>query len=219
MMQYVLHIDTSAAHALVMLSVDEDISSIQSIHNPFDQSAQINGMIERVLQEGDIQWHQLAAVSVVNGPGSYTGLRVGLATAKAIAFALQIPLILHHKLLLMLDQVDHDAIGIIHARVGEVYAAAKKHNMIAIQPKHMFWQELEQFLSANTGLTIVAEEPILNLCASFAQPKLLITEDQPYQKEHLIQRSLQRIERREFDELFYAAPFYLKQAYTTTPKK
>jgi tRNA threonylcarbamoyladenosine biosynthesis protein TsaB len=68
--------------------VDELINNAQNEHAAF-----LHPAIERICIENNITLADFKAVSVINGPGSYTGLRVGLAAAKGICFAVQLPLI------------------------------------------------------------------------------------------------------------------------------
>jgi tRNA threonylcarbamoyladenosine biosynthesis protein TsaB len=92
-MSYLLHINTALEKAHIGLSDGEKViaareSAVQKEHGSFLQPA-----IKEICDESGISLNKIAAVSVVNGPGSYTGLRVGLAAAKGICFALDKPLI------------------------------------------------------------------------------------------------------------------------------
>jgi tRNA threonylcarbamoyladenosine biosynthesis protein TsaB len=92
-MSYLLHINTALEKAHIGLSDGKQIlaareNAIQKEHGAFLQPA-----IKDICSETGITLENIAAVSVVNGPGSYTGLRVGLSAAKGICFALNKPLI------------------------------------------------------------------------------------------------------------------------------
>lgn len=204
-----------------MLSKGSQILAIRIIQNAHDQSAQINPMMAGAMQEANITWSDIDALSVVNGPGSYTGLRVGLATAKAIAFAHDIPLMLHHKLTLMLATVppDESALALIHAREGEVFAAAQTKGDIFLEPQHLFINDLLQFLQAHPAISLVAERQLLESFEAPGHPTVILEADAAIPHQVLVQQALKRYERADFDELMYATPFYLKQAFTTTPKK
>lgn len=89
----ILHIDTATGDALVSVSESENVicsatNSDQKSHASFLQPA-----IKEILNKSDLPLHTLDAVSVTSGPGSYTGLRVGMASAKGLCYALKIPLI------------------------------------------------------------------------------------------------------------------------------
>ena len=90
---YILQINTAFNEASIGIGlngllVDESINTTQQEHAGFLQPA-----IQELCKRTGIGLKTLAAVSVMNGPGSYTGLRVGLAAAKGICYALKIPLI------------------------------------------------------------------------------------------------------------------------------
>ena len=99
-MSYLLNIDTCSETAVICISnngnpVNKAISNIRN-HATFIHSA-----ISNLMKESEISFGDLDAIAVTEGPGSYTGLRIGMASAKGLAFALDIPLITVNTLLLM----------------------------------------------------------------------------------------------------------------------
>ncbi|NDF99790.1 MAG: tRNA (adenosine(37)-N6)-threonylcarbamoyltransferase complex dimerization subunit type 1 TsaB, partial [Chitinophagia bacterium] len=92
-MALLLHIDTALEVASVALSADEQCvgSLTNAIQN--DHAAWLHTAIDELLKKYNYAMCDLDAVSVTTGPGSYTGLRVGLSTAKGICYALQKPLL------------------------------------------------------------------------------------------------------------------------------
>lgn len=97
-MALILNIDTATEHASVCLSEDGKLLAIESNPNQKDHAAFIQPAIQKLLQAKGFKLQDVDAVSVSNGPGSYTGLRVGLSTAKGISYALDKPLILINTL-------------------------------------------------------------------------------------------------------------------------
>ncbi len=92
-MAFILQIDTSTESALVSLSQDENVlhyetNNIQKEHASFIQPA-----IQSIVSYCKISLREIDAIAIVIGPGSYTGLRVGLASAKGLCFGLQKPLL------------------------------------------------------------------------------------------------------------------------------
>lgn len=92
-MNYIIHINTALENAFVGISHEDVIlaerrNPIQMEHASFVQPA-----IKEMMDECSIPWQEVKAVSVIIGPGSYTGLRVGLAAAKGICYAWNIPII------------------------------------------------------------------------------------------------------------------------------
>jgi tRNA threonylcarbamoyladenosine biosynthesis protein TsaB len=92
-MNYLLHINTALEKGSVCLSGNGELlqqltSEIQKEHASFIQPA-----IDKILKQQKITPRELSAVAIIAGPGSYTGLRIGMATAKGLCYALRLPLI------------------------------------------------------------------------------------------------------------------------------
>ncbi len=103
-MALLLSIETSTATCSV--AIHEDGRLLHSINNDVPQSAssQLAVMINKAFEVTKIIPHQIQGVVVASGPGSYTGLRIGIATAKGICFALKVPLIAINTLQLLAYQ-------------------------------------------------------------------------------------------------------------------
>src|SRR6476661_7599128 len=127
-MAYILHIDTSSNTGIAMLAKDGVPVSTRLHDNSREHAAVINGMVAEVLTEAGVVLNDIAAVAVCNGPGSYTGLRIGLATAKGYCYAAGKPLLLNNRLQLMIEEAKAQSAGagtyvaLIPARNGEYYA-------------------------------------------------------------------------------------------------
>lgn len=132
-MSLVLNIDTSTDGATINIAdsgktIIEKNNSHQKNHSSFVEIA-----IREISQESTIQLNDLSAIAVVAGPGSYTGLRIGMASAKALCYALQKPLISMNKLevlaLAAVEEVSNEAdksslyCSMIDARRMEVFTA------------------------------------------------------------------------------------------------
>ncbi|MBI2730714.1 MAG: tRNA (adenosine(37)-N6)-threonylcarbamoyltransferase complex dimerization subunit type 1 TsaB [Sphingobacteriales bacterium] len=92
-MALILNIDTSAETASVSLSNNGSLIKIFSNNQPKDHASFIQQAIKSLLLEASIDINDLSAIAVTEGPGSYTGLRIGMASAKGLCYALNIPLI------------------------------------------------------------------------------------------------------------------------------
>ena len=92
-MAFILNIDTATENATVGISKNESPVCSLFSNNQKEHASFLEPAIKKVLQQSNISIHELDAVSVTNGPGSYTGLRVSMASAKALCYALKIPLI------------------------------------------------------------------------------------------------------------------------------
>ncbi len=92
-MSLILSIETSEERCSVALSSASALLAEAIEPEPRSHAAKLAVLIEKVMGEAGVQKNQLNAVAVSAGPGSYTGLRIGVSTAKGICYALSIPLI------------------------------------------------------------------------------------------------------------------------------
>lgn len=89
-----LHIETATKVCSVALSIDGRLVALkESTSDAYIHGESLTLFIEEVFRTANLKIENLAAVSISSGPGSYTGLRIGVSTAKGLCFALQIPLI------------------------------------------------------------------------------------------------------------------------------
>lgn len=93
-MAYILHLETSTKVCSVALSCDgELVACHEEASVSYSHSRLLTVFIERVMKEANLNMTMLSAVAVSMGPGSYTGLRIGVSTAKGLCYGLDIPLI------------------------------------------------------------------------------------------------------------------------------
>jgi tRNA threonylcarbamoyladenosine biosynthesis protein TsaB len=218
-MSALLFIDTSAATATIALSENGEISALLRHRGARDQAAVLNVLIERVLREGGKAMPQLDAVCVCAGPGSYTGLRVGLSVAKGIAFALDKPLMLFDRMTLialhltMTNKLAQKKAVVLKAREAEYFMACfDEGNQVFTAPQHVFVEELQAGIPAT--LSVITDEvlPIKN-------EQTILPPDFELNISPWSALAAKRLARQEFDDLAYSEPFYLKTAYTTISKK
>jgi len=92
-MAMILSVETATEVCSVALSRDTDIIALRETTGSNEHSAQVTVFIEEVAKEAGIKLHEIDAVAVSMGPGSYTGLRIGVSVAKGLCFALGKPMI------------------------------------------------------------------------------------------------------------------------------
>ena len=126
MNNYLLHIETATKVCSVAISDNGVVLALkEASEDAYIHSESLTLFIEAVLVEAGITLNDLSAISVSAGPGSYTGLRIGLSTAKGLCFALNIPLISTDTLDALYHLIENNALNIIpmlDARRMEVYA-------------------------------------------------------------------------------------------------
>ena len=215
-MPNLLYIDTSASKATVALSQEGRITAVRTHDNANEQAAVLNIMINNVLEEASCDLDQVDALCVCAGPGSYTGLRVGLSTAKGIAYGKDIPMMLFNRLdLIAWGQQDIKvpfAIA-LKARNGEYFFAAYTENgMPGTPPQHLFEQDLAPYITQ--GLFFITDDTDF-----VSQHREIIGSNHSLNMESWITHAEKRFSLSQFDDLAYSEPFYLKAAYTTQSKK
>ena len=92
-MPYVLHIETSTTSCSVALSKGQALVAQLHYDNGYSHAENLHPFIQKLFNESGVSIKELSAVAVSKGPGSYTGLRIGVSAAKGLAYSLNIPLI------------------------------------------------------------------------------------------------------------------------------
>lgn len=213
-MAQILLIDTSASHTHVAIGTAENMLQERINTDPNQQAASLNEMIAALCGDAAISLQEIDAIAINAGPGSYTGLRVGLGVAKGLCFALDKPLMLFNKLDLVAAAyvTETPLLVVLKARTGEGFAIAIREGETLMPAQHIFYDTFDfDHLGAHT---LLSDDPAIQ--ARFPDTKFL--------ESHILDMKLwnkqaqQRWQQREFDDLAYAEPFYLKAAFTTTPK-
>ncbi len=126
-MGYILNIETATKNCSVALAKNgETILCKEMAEQGFSHAEKLHLFIEEIIKEAGITFSDLSAVAVSQGPGSYTGLRIGVSAAKGLCYALEIPLISVDTLTVLANQLQIEKgiiIPMIDARRMEVYSA------------------------------------------------------------------------------------------------
>lgn len=224
-MAYILHIDTSGSTGLIAISKDGVLISKVTENETRNHASTINLNINDALNTTGISMQQLDAVSVCGGPGSYTGLRIGLATAKGICYILDKPLIMHNKLTLLAAPIAYGdlrqkyIISILQARENEYFCAVYNRLLKELEaPKHYHADELEGLLSPYIADAIFTgcEDAVVASLAGKQSAEIIESSDPDL--ESWCKYAYECYNRNDFVNLAYAEPFYLKQVYTHKPK-
>lgn len=225
-MPLILNIETATDVCSVCLSRDGLVLALREMAPTLDHAAQITLMIEACFQEVGLPLAALDAVAVSDGPGSYTSLRIGLAAAKGICYALEKPLIALSTLQSIAlaaqkQSPDADIYAVmIDARRMEVYLQVFDSNNQPLADAEACILEATLFESQlHEGFTIV--------CAGNGSPKAQSLLTAPRisfantvcSATHLVPLAEAAFYKNAFADIAYHAPFYLKPPNITTPKK
>lgn len=148
-MAIILNIETSTTNCSVSLSKQgETFALLEDNSKNYSHAERLHVFIERLLAENKIEAKQIAAIAVSKGPGSYTGLRIGVSAAKGLCFALDIPLISVSTLEALAHQVTIEKgfiVPMLDARRMEVYSAVFDENYKEIRQVEAQVLEIDSF--------------------------------------------------------------------------
>ncbi|MEO8569406.1 MAG: tRNA (adenosine(37)-N6)-threonylcarbamoyltransferase complex dimerization subunit type 1 TsaB [Ginsengibacter sp.] len=226
MTPYILNIHTATETAIINLS--KGPYTLQTIVNPDTKqhAAFLHTAVDSILKTEGITMKDLKAVSVTSGPGSYTGIRVGLAAAKGFCYALKIPLITYNSLeLTALSTIrfvqDKDALycPMIDARRMEVYTGVYKFNMEEVAPpsakileENSFRDYLEasKIIFSGSGIKKFQQLSKIDDTHCFCDVEI--------STEAMTMLSWEHHKKSGFENISFAEPLYLKEFYTTLKK-
>jgi tRNA threonylcarbamoyladenosine biosynthesis protein TsaB len=217
MSTYILHLETSTRICSVALSKDGlCIAHLDQSGDGYIHGEALTLMIQKLLAGCQIDLQQVSAVSYSSGPGSYTGLRIGLSTAKGLCFALKIPLIglPTHQILFELalsfgvEKTPH-VIALLDARRTEVYMQVFDH--LGENKRQLHCALLESTdMSAFLPATIVGDAN--QKAQEYWQNDAITWVNAALSAKYQAEIAFQAFEKQTFEDLAYCSPIYLKGA-------
>jgi tRNA threonylcarbamoyladenosine biosynthesis protein TsaB len=216
-MAFILNIDSSAETASVCLSKDGTALLLKKNEMQKDHAAWLHVAIKEMMDEAGYELSAIDAVAVTIGPGSYTGLRVGLSAAKGFCYALDKPLITVNTLLVMASALKNEPAEflcpMIDARRMEVFTAIYTKDLAEVKPpmalimdENSFKEELQSNTICFSGSgSKKLKEIIENQNARFSDEKLDAAD--------LAALAEPLFEKKQFADIAYTEPLYLKEFY------
>jgi tRNA threonylcarbamoyladenosine biosynthesis protein TsaB len=223
-MNLILNIDTSAAVATVTIAANgvvlaEAVNTDQKDHAAFLQPA-----IQSLLRSASCNLNDLAAIAVNYGPGSYTGIRVGMSSAKGLCYALNKPLIVLNALeILAKDVIDNQEAVLpepnlycpmIDARRMEVYTGIYNHQLeVILSP-------IALILDDPNSVNILLKNNVMFFGSGAAKWQHLSgykNTQFPTVKNTALAMSclsFDKCKKQQFADLIYTQPLYIKEFYT-----
>jgi|LauGreDrversion4_2_1035121.scaffolds.fasta_scaffold338059_2 tRNA threonylcarbamoyladenosine biosynthesis protein TsaB len=226
-MAFILCIETATEVCSVALFNKNELLVLNEINEGNMHASALTGLIEKTVKEAGLTLNLLNAICVSKGPGSYTGLRVGVSTAKGLCFGLNIPLLAINTLQSMAGVYIHknpnniQAIcALIDARRMEVYAAIYNNNLEEINPtqaivvdEHSFSNELNQ------GQIIFIGNGAAKCKSTITHSNAVFVDDITCSALGLGGLAYQLFLENRFEDMAYFEPFYLKDFVGTVSKK
>ncbi len=226
----ILLIETATDSCSVALSKGNDIISEKYINQPKAHASVLAVYIDQILKENNLSIKDCAAVAVSKGPGSYTGLRVGVSCAKGLCYGANIPLISVCTLATIAQlAIDNNKdmvnppctiVPMIDARRMEVYTANFSHNgkqltevSAKILDETSYNSELASGTVLFTGNGAQKYKPMVE-----SNPNALFAPSELHAKGMRVVAA-EKLAKGEFEDIAYFEPFYLKEFVAGKPKK
>ena len=225
----ILNIETSKSVCSVALSSEDKIIAQKVSYDNNSHSKVLATFIDEIFKEQNIKPQQLKAVAVSEGPGSYTGLRIGTSIAKGLAYSLNIPMIAIDTLKIMCvnllenfnQEITSDIIfcPMIDARRMEVYTAFYDYQFNKISEiSNLIIDELS-FKTALQYKRMIFFGDGAEKCKSTIVHQNAVFVDKIFPlAENMIKLSLEKFNNNDFVDVAYFEPFYLKPFIATVPK-
>ncbi len=213
-MTYILNIETATKNCSVALAKDgETIFCNEISEQGYSHAEKLHVFIEKILENAGITSKDLSAIAISSGPGSYTGLRIGVSAAKGLSYALDIPLISVDTLTSLASQAkvaDGVVVPMIDARRMEVYSAVFNANNemirkveaeILTEGSFDTYTETVYFVGdSNEKAKAVLNKPNFVFLDSLVFPSA----------KEMSAISYKKFQENNFEDLAYYEPYYLK---------
>ncbi|MGB1448651.1 MAG: tRNA (adenosine(37)-N6)-threonylcarbamoyltransferase complex dimerization subunit type 1 TsaB [Flavobacteriaceae bacterium] len=225
MKEYLLHIETATTNCSVALSNKEELVYCKEHNEPdFRHSDYLHLFIENTLKEAGVSIQSLAGVGVSMGPGSYTGLRIGVSSAKGICYANDIPLIAVNTLEVLAQQcqVEEGAyiLPMIDARRMEVFTMTLDAKRKVVQPT------AAKILTQEWAMELPEGEKVIIGSGAEKCQEVFVGNEFDYRMEirvpsarDMVELVHQKFKTQQWEDVAYFEPFYLKDFYTNSVKK
>lgn len=224
-MALLLALETSSPVCSVALYEDAQLLGLSELRIEKSHSSHITVLIEQLLENTGHQKSELSAIAVSGGPGSYTGLRIGGATAKGLCYSLDIPLVEVSTLHAMAQEVigytaapaDFLFGPMLDARRMEVFTCLLDHELREVLP-------VEPVILQEDSLADRLNERKITFFGSGAgkwktllgnHPNALFVDGVIPNAQYIGQLAWPRYQAARFEDVAYYEPFYLKEVYIT----
>ena len=225
-MGIILNLETSSTNCSVCLTKDGVILAMKELNSEnYSHAEKLHVFIEEVMNEAALKMQDLEAIAVSKGPGSYTGLRIGVSAAKGLCYALGVPLVSVSTLKSMASQlksVDEDVlvIPVLDARRMEVYSAVFDNHLNQVRETKaeiIDEQSFEEYIgSTSVHFLGSGAEKIKGI---FNSDNLTFHLDVVPSAKEMALISFDKFKNKDFEDVAYFEPYYLKDFVLQTKKE
>lgn len=223
-MALILNIETATKNCSVSLAENGKVLSLKELNDGnYSHAEKLHPFINTVLSEAKKEFTAIDAIAVSKGPGSYTGLRIGVSAAKGLCFALNKPLISIETLTSLASNINVEEgviVPMLDARRMEVYSAVYTTNLEQLRTIQA------QIIDENSFSDYLNQGKVLFLGDGAAKCKEVIThknalfiENEFPTASKMATLSYTKYQDKLFEDVAYFEPFYLKDFVVTAEKK
>lgn len=213
-MSLILNIETATKNCSVSLAKEGKTIICKEIATEnFSHAEKLHVFIETILQEVNLSLKHLNAIAVSQGPGSYTGLRIGVSSVKGLCYALDLPMIAIDTLALLARRIKIDEgiiIPMIDARRMEVYTSFFDKNYLKIRETKAEIIDESSYNKVNDTIHLVGDGA-LKFKETLTDTKFVFYDEVVYPSANeMSELSFEKYKKSDFVDVAYFEPYYLK---------
>jgi len=214
-MALILALETATTNCSVSISKNGEIIGLKEDFNDnYSHSERLHCYIEEVLTDCNISLSDLDAIAVSKGPGSYTGLRIGVSAAKGLCMSLDIPLISLNTLESLVHQIEDDCdtiIPMLDARRMEVFSSVYSGDKVNIRKTQAEILDERSFSEySNIGKIIFIGNGVRKYKEICPYTNVEFLEKKQPSSKEMGPMAFAKFQKKEFEDVAYFEPYYLK---------
>jgi tRNA threonylcarbamoyladenosine biosynthesis protein TsaB len=223
-MALILQIETATRSCSIALAQNGQVIALKELNEANIHASHITLFIEEAMKKADKSLEELDAVAVSMGPGSYTGLRIGVSCAKGLCYALDKPLIAVSTLAAMAaakkgaTESNNLLCPMIDARRMEVYMALFDQDLSVVEPVKAQILDEHTFDAYSDNYLIQIFGDGAEKCKSLYQGAQFVFSSHVNSAADLSSIAHEKFLAHDFEDLAYFEPYYLKDFIATKPK-
>lgn len=224
-MALILNLETATTNCSVSIAKNGETIAIKEHDTPnYSHSEQLHVFVQEVVKKANVSLSDLDAVAVSKGPGSYTGLRIGVSAAKGLCFSLDVPLISIPTLESMaqqskLEDVDF-IIPLLDARRMEVYSKVFDARKVVVR------ETIAEIIDENSFSEFAEKGKVLLMGSGAEKCKYVLVNPNFFYDFSVVPStsdmailSFEKYTAKDYEDVAYFEPYYLKDFIIQTKKK
>ena len=220
---FILNIETATTNCSVSISKNGKTVVLKEDNDKsYSHAERLHVYIDEALKEAGIKSADLSAIAISKGPGSYTGLRIGVSAAKGLCFALDKPLIAVPTLEALAHQVELEdgiVISMLDARRMEVYSAIYDSNYKEIRETQAQILDENAFAeNLQNGKVYFIGNGVEKTKTLISHPNAIFVDDKLPSANDMSALAFHKFNNNDVEDVAYFEPYYLKDFVALKPK-